>query len=66
VRVLVVEDSMSLADLVVEGLSDQGIAAVVAYDGTEAASKLGVNVYERMSRPPWNFGDGPCGFQATS
>jgi len=20
----------------------------------------------RMSRPPWNFGDGPCGFQATS
>jgi hypothetical protein len=20
----------------------------------------------RMSRLPWNFGDGPCGFQATS
>jgi DNA-binding response OmpR family regulator len=37
---------MSLADLVVEGLSDQGIAADVAYDGTEAASKLGVNVYD--------------------
>jgi DNA-binding response OmpR family regulator len=35
-----------LADLVAEGLSDQGIAADVAYDGTEAAGKLGVNAYD--------------------
>jgi len=46
VRVLVVEDCRSLADLVAEGLSDQGIAADVAYDGTEAAYKLGVNSYD--------------------
>ena len=45
-RVLVVEDCRSLADLVAEGLSDQGIAADVAYGGTEAASKLGVNAYD--------------------
>jgi DNA-binding response OmpR family regulator len=43
---LVVEDCKSLADLVAEGLSDQGIAADVAYDGTEAASKLSVNAYD--------------------
>ena len=45
-RVLVVEDCRSLADLVAEGLSAQGIAADVAYDGTEAASKLSVNAYD--------------------
>ncbi len=45
-RVLVVEDYQPLADLVAEGLSDQGIAADVAYDGTEAADKLGVNSYD--------------------
>jgi DNA-binding response OmpR family regulator len=43
---LVVEDCRALADLVAEGLSDQGIAADVAYDGTEAAGKLGVNAYD--------------------
>jgi DNA-binding response OmpR family regulator len=46
VRVLVVEDCQPLADLVVAGLSDQGIAADVAYDGTEAAGKLAVNSYD--------------------
>jgi DNA-binding response OmpR family regulator len=45
-RVLVVEDCRPLANLVAEGLSDQGIAADVAYDGTEAASKLDVNCYD--------------------
>ena len=35
-----------MADLVAEGLSGQGIAADVAYDGTEAAAKLGVNSYD--------------------
>ncbi len=38
VRVLVVEDCRALADLVAEGLSDQGIAADVAYDRIEAVS----------------------------
>jgi CheY-like chemotaxis protein len=46
VRVLVVEDCRSLAVLMAEGLSDQGIAADVAYDGTEAAAKLGLNSYD--------------------
>jgi DNA-binding response OmpR family regulator len=45
-RVLVVEDCRNLADLVAKGLSGQGIAVDVAYDGTEAAGKLGVNSYD--------------------
>jgi DNA-binding response OmpR family regulator len=45
-RVLVVEDYRPLADLVAEGLSDQGMAADVAYDGIEAVGKLGVNTYD--------------------
>ena len=40
------EDCRPLADLVAEGLADQGIAADVAYDGAEAAGKLGVNSYD--------------------
>ncbi len=44
-RVLVVEDSKRLADVVVEGLRDQGMAVDVAYDGREAATKLDVNAY---------------------
>ena len=43
---MVVEDCRSLADSVAEGLSDQGITADVAYDGTEATGKLGVNSYD--------------------
>ena len=39
------EDSKHLADVVVEGLRDQGMAVDVAYNGHEAASKLGVNSY---------------------
>jgi DNA-binding response OmpR family regulator len=45
VRVLVVEDSKHLADVVAEGLRDQGMAVDVAYDGNEAATKLDVNEY---------------------
>ncbi|GAA3113749.1 response regulator transcription factor [Streptosporangium carneum] len=45
-RVLVVEDARSLADVLVEGLSDQGMAVDVAYDGLEAAAKLGLNTYD--------------------
>ena len=40
-RVLVVEDCQPLADLVAEGLSDQGIAADVAYDGTGRRASSG-------------------------
>jgi DNA-binding response OmpR family regulator len=46
VRVLVVEDSRSLADVVVEGLRDQGMAVDVAHDGLEAAAKLDTNAYD--------------------
>ena len=44
-RVLVVEDSRSLADVVIEGLRDQGMAVDAAYDGLEAAAKLELNAY---------------------
>jgi DNA-binding response OmpR family regulator len=46
VRVLVVEDHRYLADVVVEGLRDQGMAVDVAYDGREAAWKLGAGAYQ--------------------
>jgi DNA-binding response OmpR family regulator len=46
VRVLVVEDSKSLADVLVEGLRDQGMAVDAAHDGLEAAAKLDMNAYD--------------------
>jgi DNA-binding response OmpR family regulator len=45
-RVLVVEDARALADVVAEGLRDQGMAVDVAYDGLEGAGKLDVNTYD--------------------
>jgi len=45
-RVLVVEDSRSLADVLVEGLRDQGMAVDAARDGLEAAAKLDVSAYD--------------------
>jgi DNA-binding response OmpR family regulator len=45
-RVLVVEDSRSLADILVEGLRDQGMAVDVAHDGLDAAAKLDLNRYD--------------------
>lgn len=45
-RVLVVEDVRRLADDIAEGLRDQGMAADVAYDGLEGATKLDVNSYD--------------------
>jgi DNA-binding response OmpR family regulator len=45
-RVLVVEDSHPLADVVVEGLRDQGMAVDVAYDGCDAAAKLASAPYD--------------------
>jgi DNA-binding response OmpR family regulator len=44
--VLVVEDARSLADVLVEGLRDQGMAVDAAHDGLEAAAKLDVNAYD--------------------
>jgi DNA-binding response OmpR family regulator len=44
--VLVVEDSHPLADVVVEGLRDQGMAVDVAYDGRDAAVKLAAVPYD--------------------
>ena len=46
VRVLVVEDSRHLAEVIAEGLRDQGMAVDVAYDGTEAAGKVGATDYQ--------------------
>jgi DNA-binding response OmpR family regulator len=44
--VLVVEDARSLADVLVEGLRDQGMAVDAAHDGLEAAAKLDLNTYD--------------------
>ncbi|MEH1128863.1 response regulator transcription factor [Micromonospora sp. CPCC 206061] len=45
-RVLVVEDARPLADVVAEGLRDQGMAVDVAHDGLTAATKLDANAYD--------------------
>ena len=45
-RVLVVEDSRSLAAVLVEGLRDQGMAVDAAHDGLAAAAKLDLNSYD--------------------
>jgi DNA-binding response OmpR family regulator len=44
--VLVVEDARSLAEVVAEGLRDQGMAVDLAHDGLTAAAKLDVNAYD--------------------
>jgi DNA-binding response OmpR family regulator len=46
VRVLVVEDARSLAEVVAEGLRDQGMAVDVAHDGLAAAATLSLNAYD--------------------
>jgi DNA-binding response OmpR family regulator len=45
-RILVVEDARSLAEVVVEGLRDQGMAVDVAHDGLTAAAKFDLNTYD--------------------
>ena len=45
-RVLVVEDSRSLAEVLAEGLRDQGMAVDAAHDGLEAAAKLDLTAYD--------------------
>ena len=45
-RILVVEDDHDLAEVVAEGLRDQGMAVDVAYDGLTAAAKLDLTTYD--------------------
>ena len=45
-RVLVVEDARPLAEVLAEGLRDQGMAVDVALDGLSAAAKLDLNTYD--------------------
>jgi DNA-binding response OmpR family regulator len=46
VRILVVEDEPSLAEVLTEGLRDQAMAVDVAHDGLTAAAKLDLNGYD--------------------
>jgi DNA-binding response OmpR family regulator len=46
VRVLVVEDDLALAEVVAEGLRDQGMAVDLARDGLAAAAKLDLPVHD--------------------
>jgi DNA-binding response OmpR family regulator len=46
VRILVVEDAVALAEVIAEGLRDQGMAVDVAHDGLDAAAKLDINTYD--------------------
>jgi DNA-binding response OmpR family regulator len=45
-RVLVAEDAQPLAEVLAEGLRDQGMAVDVALDGLSAAAKLDINSYD--------------------
>jgi DNA-binding response OmpR family regulator len=45
-RILVVEDSRTLADAIVDGLHDEQMVVDVAYDGLQAATKLDLNSYD--------------------
>ncbi|WP_027341105.1 response regulator transcription factor [Hamadaea tsunoensis] len=45
-RVLVVEDARSLAEVVAEGLRDQGLAVDLAFDGLAAAAKVDLVAYD--------------------
>jgi DNA-binding response OmpR family regulator len=45
-RVLVAEDEQALADLIAEGLRRYAMAVDVAYDGTTALERVGVNDYD--------------------
>jgi DNA-binding response OmpR family regulator len=45
-RILVVEDARSLAEVIAEGLRDQGMAVDLAHDGLSAAAKLDLAAYD--------------------
>ncbi|MGH2947838.1 MAG: response regulator transcription factor [Solirubrobacteraceae bacterium] len=62
-RVLVVEDVRRLADDIAEGLRDHGMAVDVAYDGLDAAAKIGLYPYEVIVLDrdlPGMHGDAVC------
>lgn len=62
-RILVVEDARELADVVAEGLRDQGMAVDVAYDGLAGAAKLDVTAYDVVVLDrdlPGIYGDALC------
>lgn len=63
-RVLVVEDARALAEVIAEGLRDQGMAVDLAYDGHTAAAKLDLHPYEVVVLDrdlPGIHGDVLCG-----
>jgi DNA-binding response OmpR family regulator len=60
VRVLVVEDSRTLANALVEGLQDEHMAVDVAYDGLQAATKLDLNSYDVVVLDRDVHGDTVC------
>jgi DNA-binding response OmpR family regulator len=45
-RILLVEDDRALAEVVVEGLRDQGMAVDLAHDGLTAAAKLDLSTHD--------------------
>ncbi|KAB8186423.1 response regulator transcription factor [Microbispora catharanthi] len=45
-RILVVEDERSLAEVVAEGLRDQAMAVDISHDGLSAAAKLDLTAYD--------------------
>ncbi|MET9608129.1 response regulator transcription factor [Streptomyces sp. NPDC006512] len=45
-RILVVEDARALAEVVAEGLRDQGMAVDIAHDGLAAAARIDVHTYD--------------------
>lgn len=45
-RVLVAEDETRLAELIADGLRDQGMAVDISHDGLDALEKLDVNDYQ--------------------
>ena len=45
-RVLVIEDEPEFANLIAEGLRDQGMAVDVAYSGLSGVSKMNLNPYD--------------------
>ena len=47
-RILVVEDDHALSEVVVEGLTDAGMAVDAAHDGLVAVEKLGLTAYDVM------------------
>ncbi|WP_335990624.1 response regulator transcription factor [Glycomyces sp. MUSA5-2] len=62
-RVLVVEDARALAEVVAEGLRDNGMAVDLAFDGLAAAEKLGCTAYDVLVLDrdlPGLHGDAVC------